>query len=163
MTEESVFDWSEEERQRAQTVLQSDARALNDTGRSERIVSPSECREWREEVKAAGGSPVNVDAVYDTSTVETHARGECRHSHAEVGVPVRYDNSRGEWVPARMVSSGCAPSNLDVYHTRVCKVYPAESIVLGSRDRERYEWRECRECTGAVPEAKPIPEANSDD
>lgn len=153
------FEWTEEQKNRARQVLESDARALNDTDPTDRFVSPSECSQWRKEVKAEGGTPVGVDAEFDTSTVESHVRGECRHTPAQVGIPARFNDDLGAWVGARMVSTGSTMANLDVYHTGVCRMFPESVGVLEGVDWERYGWRECRECSGWVPEAGPVPEA----
>lgn len=153
-------DWSEEEKRRAQALVDGDARQLNTHHPNHHSVSPGECAGWRDRVTSEGVVPGEIESGYSRGTVETHVRGDCSHDPVSVGLPAVHQDS--EWVRARVISTGTDPSNLRVYHTEVCEDFP-ESVERMPDGVLRQQWRECRTCSGRVPEAKRVPEAAGDD
>jgi len=150
-------EWTQEERERAQAVLQNDARALRnrDSSITERVVSPETCREWRDTLAGEARNADMVDTDYSPETVAKHASGRCHHDTSDVGVPLERSPEGGRWTRARMITT---ESRSGVYHTRVCREFP-DSVEKLEGATARKQWRECRECSGRVPEAKPVPEA----
>lgn len=153
-------EWSEEERERATAVLQNDARALRnrDTKIKDRIVAPATCREWRDELAGTMRNAESIDTEYGVATVAKHASGRCHHDTPDVGIPLERPPEGGRWRRARMITT---ESRSGVYHTRMCKAFP-ESVEKLEGAESRKQWRECRECSGRVPEAKPVPEVGDD-
>lgn len=153
------IEWTQDQRDRIKALQDGDldARSIHTDGTTKTPVPPHECRRWRTTLrKNPNYSIKDIQADYGLTAVESHAKGECSHSHSRVGVPVRYAKHQTQWVPERMISAGSKLSNLDVFHTRECVAYPDSVVVLGGWDFERYSWRECRHCRGVVPEARPI-------
>lgn len=94
MTRET--EWSEEERQRAATVLEADARTVKNTNVArEDTVTADTCEYWRTRIREFGELPERVDGKgFAEVTIRKHACGRCNHDG--VGEPVEYDGVR--WV-----------------------------------------------------------------
>lgn len=154
-------EWTQEERERAKAILQGDARTVRnrDTKIKDRIVTPETCHRWRDELAGSLQNADSIDTEYGVATVAKHASGRCHHDPHDAGIPLRRPADGGRWQRARMVTVN---SRSGVYHTRVCCAFPGEVRVL-SGSEARKQWRECRECSGRVPEAGPVPEASGDD
>lgn len=153
------IEWTHAERERARAVLEGDARVENATTDAHRV-TVDECSAWREELREhPGRSPRDLDARFSIATVENHVKGVCQHTIHESGIPVVY--REGGWRPARVISAGCDPHSLACYHTRICQNFPESARVM-PEGVVRQSWRECRECTGEVPEAKPVKRPGDD-
>lgn len=90
------IEWTEEERERAATVLNSDARTVKNTRATrEATVTPETCEYWRTQIRDFDELPERVDGRgFAEATIRKHATGGCNHS--DVGPPVEYVG--GEWV-----------------------------------------------------------------
>lgn len=101
MSESNPYPWSEQERKRAQKILENDARTLHahtPDASDHNHVTPDECRKWRTYVKRPGNRPGEIDSEFAQSTVESHVRGDCSHDPDVVGVEATYNRQVGEWV-----------------------------------------------------------------
>lgn len=89
-------EWTQEERERAAAVLNSDARTVKNTNVArEDTVTPETCEYWRTRIRDFGELPERVDGKgFAEATIRKHACGRCNHE--SVGAPVKYDGVR--WV-----------------------------------------------------------------
>lgn len=76
---QNPFEWTETERERAQTLLEGDARNLHSGDHND--VPIEVCREWRKHIHR-GGMPAGVDSRgFTRNAIRQHVTGECSHEH----------------------------------------------------------------------------------
>jgi len=135
------LELSEQERERAQAILDGDARALNSGDETTPTsVTESLCRQWREHVRN-DGRPQSVDAHgFTRSAIRKHISGNC--SHDGTGTPVRHKH--GVWKPAETAADGYEVRRLGWRYE--CPECDHRDIAV------REQWLYCRACGGRIPE-----------
>lgn len=140
---ENVFEWTDEERQRAQAVLENDARTLQNTNPKNQNVTAGKCRMWRNWVADGKYRPHEIPADRVPSTVESHVKGECNHTLKRTGIPCRFNGAR--WVRIGVTSEEYRDYNEGVVvHTRECRNFPENPIPVSELSGEK---RACTVCT----------------
>jgi len=92
-------EWSEDEKQRAQLVLEHDARSgiSDDT----RAAPTTKCREWRDTLHTEDLDSIipiaDEEPEFSRSTVREHVSGRCSHLTTVVGIAFEYDKSKKTW------------------------------------------------------------------
>lgn len=138
----------EEQNAILRALKNGDARSVHNTSDS---VSEYMCHKWRTNLHHAAINDLAVSWPRDT--IIKHVTGECDHPTTPNGWPVKKVD--GEWMRVRVVSANQPLHNVDIYHTRHCRYVPDRIRVFPDGERGR-RWRECRECSGHVPESQPL-------
>jgi len=93
-------EWSQEERERAQALLQNDARSITNTT-PEYTVPGATCLKWRHALRENTVESIrplaDASEKFVRSTVRKHISGRCSHHPVEVGPPLEYDRDAGVW------------------------------------------------------------------
>jgi len=100
MTSTNPHNWTDEERERAQAVLNADARAITNADRTY-TVDPDECSEMRGKLAGPDG-PESVRVLErehqpHRSTIRTHVSGRCHHDPLNVGPAMEYNANFETW------------------------------------------------------------------
>jgi hypothetical protein len=152
-------EYTTEEQQRAQALIEGDGRSLNNTGNPTDTtdVTAERCRIWRNYVAQGKHTPHSMPASRALKTIERHVKGNCQHEVDRVGLPCEYMEQDG-WSRVGVVREADANKKRVVVHTRHCDRYPENGVVRVSElGHPGVELSVCSYCSGSgVPEASPL-------